>query len=134
MSFPPLARDDLTQPHECLDAGRGVLKQVVTGTPLSRLPKQHNRGATETERRFLVASLEGLLDIVLLHDAPNGERADFNHSYSAEIGGLEDLNTALVFEQDVGLILQRVLVDGPQSRADAIDLDCLAIVDVVKMM
>src|SRR3954452_14099792 len=78
-------------------------KDVIEGLPLAGLAKQDHRRAAKLENRLFIAAFKWPVERMLLHDAPDRERADLNEAKPAEIHGLDKVHRALVDEVDVGL-------------------------------
>src|SRR3954468_24377532 len=69
-----------------------------------------------------------------LHDSPYGQRSDFHETQSAKVFCFENLDVTLITKQNIGLITQRVGIDGPEPLSQALTVDRQAIIRIVQMM
>src|SRR3954469_20615857 len=105
--------DRLPQPDQGLLAVCSVLQNVSLRPPFLRLTKQYDGRTAKLEHGFLRAPFERLLEVVNLDNPAARKSPHLDQRQAAEMVRLEQLHAALVPEEDVGLMLQRVGVHRP---------------------
>jgi hypothetical protein len=109
-------------------------EEVFAGPPSPRLAEHHDRRAAETEKRFLGTTLERCVQGVNLNNPANRHRANFDKSQFSEVLGLEEVDIALVGEQDIVLVLQRLPMDSPKASSYALIAEGSAVVEIVDVV
>src|SRR3954454_9342701 len=140
LEFPALALNVLdrrylvTQSDQRLHSFRGFLQQIFRGAPCSRLSEQYDCRSPKSEDGFLFSAYEGPFVRMDLHNPSDGQRSDFCKTQSAKVFCFENLDVSLITKQNIRLITQRVGIDGPESRPQAVSVERQAIVRIVQMM
>jgi hypothetical protein len=105
----------LAKLHERLHAVPRVLDDIVAWAPRAWLAKRHNGGAAKAEYRLFLAALKRLIERVRLNNSPDRQSSDLHKREAPEVPSLQNVYVALVAEENVLLVLQRVLIDCPET-------------------
>jgi hypothetical protein len=85
------------------DATVRMLKQIVNRAPRPRFAEHHNGGGTKAKDRLFLAAREKGIERTNLNDSSNRQGSDLYKCEPSEVAGFQNVDHALVAEEDVRL-------------------------------
>jgi hypothetical protein len=92
-----------------------VRDDIVAWAPRPWFAKHHNGRAAKAKDRFFMAALKRLIERVRLNNSPSRQGSDLHEREAPEVAGLQNVYVAFVAEENVLLVLQRMLIDCPEA-------------------